>query len=155
VCFFFSRDYFWATAALYSTAWLARVLRTIYSSRSGLPATITRTAPTLLAVHIPIPTRGRFAWAPGQHVFVRFRGLGGLHALTAHPFTLASVQADGVADLVLRVHGGITRALASAVDANGGEWTTRVAVDGPYGYAGLHVALGGYDRVCLLAGGSG
>ncbi|KAJ7467697.1 FAD-binding domain-containing protein [Mycena latifolia] len=147
-----SWDYFFATAALYGTVWLARFLRTLYLTRVGLPATVTRAAPDLLAVRIPVP-RGRLAWAPGQHVFIRFGGLGA-HALTSHPFTIASVRADRTAELILRVHGGITRALARKVDAaNDGQWATRVVIDGPYG--GVHVPLQGYDRVYLLAGGSG
>ncbi|KAJ7073226.1 ferric reductase NAD binding domain-containing protein [Mycena belliarum] len=151
-----SWDYFFATAAIYASVWLARVLRTLYTTRLGLPATVTRAAPTLLRIRVPVPRAGgRLKWAPGQHVFVRVAGLGGAHALTSHPFTIASVRADAAAELVVREHRGLTGALARRVDKEGagGEWTTRVVVDGPYG--GVHIALQGYDRVLLLAGGSG
>jgi NAD(P)H-flavin reductase len=106
----------------------------------------------------------RFAWAPGQHVFVRFLGLG-LHALSSHPFTVSSLHAAGAGgenttegegentvELVLRVHGGITRALAAKA-AGRPAWATRVVLDGPYG--GLHAPLRAFERVYLLAGGSG
>ncbi|KAJ6605137.1 ferric reductase NAD binding domain-containing protein [Mycena sp. CBHHK59/15] len=149
-------DYFLATAAIYIVVWLTRVLRTLYITRRGLPASVTRTSPTLLAVSIPIPAapRGRFSWAPGQHIFLRFGGLGAAHAFTSHPFTISSVRADGAAELVLHVHKGISRRMADKVDAAAGAaWTTRVVVDGPYG--GMHTPLKGYDRVYLLGAGSG
>ncbi|KAJ7686023.1 ferric reductase NAD binding domain-containing protein [Mycena rosella] len=152
-----SWDYFFATAAIYTTVWLARVLRTLATTRLGLPAAVTRATPTLLLLRIPAPGRGRLAWAPGQHLFLRVAGLGAAHALTSHPFTIASVHADGAVQLVLRVNSGLTRAIVRAVDAAavgaGAAWATRVVVDGPYG--GVRTALAGYDRVYLLAGGSG
>ncbi|KAJ7440264.1 hypothetical protein FB451DRAFT_1443575 [Mycena latifolia] len=52
-----SWDYFFATAALYGTVWLARFL---HLTRAGHPATITSAMPDLLAVRIPVP-RGRRA----------------------------------------------------------------------------------------------
>lgn len=98
-------------------------------------------------------------WAPGQHVFVRVLGLG-VHALTSHPFTISSLHTssggegkeEAELELVMRVHGGLTHALARRV-AGKAAWATRVVVDGPYG--GLHVPLQAYERVYLLAGGSG
>ncbi|KAJ7150049.1 ferric reductase NAD binding domain-containing protein [Mycena crocata] len=176
-----SWDYFWATLALYATAWLYRFLRTLYTTRLGLPAIVARASPTLLTISVPLPAHttskasSRLRWTPGQHVFLRIAGLGPLRALSSHPFTIASVHADGRALLVVRVHGGITAALAARVDrwekgrlGSDGEgkggvgkgedgeevgWRTRVVVDGPYG--GVHVPLARYDRVVMLAGGSG
>lgn len=96
-------------------------------------------------------------WNPGQHVFVRFMdlGLGPLHWFSSHPFTVVSLPRDGKVELVLKVHGGITAALAKKAVGRGGKAAvqTRVFVDGPYG--GLPIDLKGYDRVMLLAGGSG
>ncbi|KAJ6627669.1 FAD-binding domain-containing protein [Mycena sp. CBHHK59/15] len=149
-----SWDYFWATLAIYALAWLARVLRTLYTTGLGLPASVTSAGDGLIKISIRAPA-GRFKWAPGQHIFVRVLGLG-VHALSSHPFTISSVRAAGAAEntveLVLRVHGGITLALASRVEGKAG-WATRVVVDGPYG--GLHVPLQAYERVYFLAGGSG
>ncbi|KAJ7314611.1 FAD-binding domain-containing protein [Mycena albidolilacea] len=150
-----SWDYFWATLALYVLAWLARVGRTLYTTRLGLPATLTSVGPDLVRLSVCVPA-GRMKWAPGQHVFVRALGLG-VHALTSHPFTISSLHSgegkeEAELELVMRVHGGLTHALARRV-AGKAAWATRVVVDGPYG--GLHVPLQAYERVYLLAGGSG
>ncbi|KAJ6577925.1 FAD-binding domain-containing protein [Mycena capillaripes] len=147
-----SWDYFWATLAIYGLAWLSRVARTLYTTGFGLPATIESAGPDLIKLSVRVPAR--FKWAPGQHVFVRVMGLG-VHALTSHPFTVSSLHtrgAENTAELVMRVHGGLTHALAQRV-AGKAAWTSRVVVDGPYG--GLHVPLKVYERVYLLAGGSG
>ncbi|KAJ7116706.1 FAD-binding domain-containing protein [Mycena epipterygia] len=147
-----SWDYFWATAAIYGLAWLLRVARTLYTTGLGLSATAESAGPDLIKLSVRVPAR--FKWAPGQHVFVRVLGLGA-HALTSHPFTISSLHAAGAqntAELVLRAHGGLTRALARKVGGTPG-WTTRVVLDGPYG--GLHVPLAAYERVYLLAGGTG
>ncbi|KAJ7683212.1 FAD-binding domain-containing protein [Mycena rosella] len=145
-----SWDYFWATAAIYAVAWLARVVRTLYITGLGLPATIESAGPALIKLTVRAPAR--LSWTPGQHVFVRVLGLG-VHTLTSHPFTVSSLRASGAAELVLRVHGGLTRALAARVAAAPAGWATRVVLDGPYG--GLHVPLAAYERVYLLAGGTG
>ncbi|KAJ7249940.1 hypothetical protein C8J57DRAFT_1521539 [Mycena rebaudengoi] len=105
-----------------------------------------------LNVSIRVPSR--FKWTPGQHVFMRFLGLG-IHALSSHPFSVSSLHTGGeenTVELVLRVHGGITRVLARKVSGRP-LWATRVVVDGPH--SGLHVPLQTYDRVLLFAGGSG
>ncbi|KAJ7265322.1 FAD-binding domain-containing protein [Mycena rebaudengoi] len=151
-------DYFIATGAIYLLAWFARVLRTIYITHSGIPAFVESVdgGTTMLKVAIRAPKH--FAWAPGQHVFVRFFGLGMLHTPTSHPFTVSSLHTpsgngeDNMVDLLMRVRGGITRALAEKVASKPG-WATRVVVDGPYG--GLQVPLKTYDSVVLLAGSSG
>ncbi|KAJ7503365.1 hypothetical protein B0H11DRAFT_582059 [Mycena galericulata] len=149
-----SWDYFWATAAIYALAWLSRVLRTLWITGFGLPATVDTAGPGLLKIAIRVPV-ARFRWAPGQHIFIRVFGLGA-HVLTSHPFTVGSLPTAGAtentAELVLRVHGGLTRALAHRVAGKAG-WATCVVVDGPYG--GLHVPLKAYERVYLLAGGTG
>ncbi|KAJ7082896.1 FAD-binding domain-containing protein [Mycena belliarum] len=146
-----SWDYFWATAAIYAVAWLARVFRTLYTTGLGLPATVESVGPALIKITVAAPSR--FKWAPGQHVFVRVLGLG-VHALTSHPFTVSSLRGPDAqsVELVMRVRGGLTRALAGRA-AGKAAWATRVVLDGPYG--GLHVPLAKYERVFLLAGGTG
>ncbi|KAF7297802.1 Ferric-chelate reductase [Mycena kentingensis (nom. inval.)] len=155
---FTSWHYFYATAALYTTAWLTRVVRTFYTSGLGLPASIDSAGPDLVRIRITPRPRVGFAWTPGQHVFIRVLGLG-IHALTSHPFTVASVktkgeEGEGVVELVLRARGGLTRALQRRVEGTPG-WTTRVVLDGPYGGLKTPRPLEGYDRVVLLAGGTG
>ncbi|KAI9068058.1 hypothetical protein FKP32DRAFT_1642960 [Trametes sanguinea] len=148
-----SWDYFWATAALYGVSWLARQGRTIYNgvrhnaSFEALPEDM---------VKITVPTT--LSWRPGQHYFVRFLDLG-IHAATSHPFTVATLADDvdaekgvNVMEIYARVRGGITARMA-ALCAAGGLRSSRVLLDGPYG--GIEGDLRLYDRVLLLAGGSG
>ena len=165
------RDYFFGTAAAWALAWLIRFARSIYNSGfTGLPATLdVLSAPQpdipntgLVRVRINAPRRVRAA--PGQHVFLRFLGAGA-HSLTSHPFTIAGVrdaESSGARDaegpgtreleVVFRVHGGTTAALAARAAGKVG-LSMRVLVDGPYG--GIPVTLAAYHRVLLLAGGSG
>ncbi|EKM57469.1 uncharacterized protein PHACADRAFT_251129 [Phanerochaete carnosa HHB-10118-sp] len=158
-----SWDYFWATLAIYSTAWLIQVSRTLYNSSFGLPYTLEQLSdPDMVKVTITVPAR--FRWSPGQHVLLRFLTLSHLSAFSTHPFTIANAAASAsesghtdsstvtrAVEIVFRVRGGITRTLQeAALRRTGGG---RVLLDGPYG--GLPVSLRGYDRVYLLAGGSG
>ncbi|KAL1745572.1 hypothetical protein HDZ31DRAFT_36155 [Schizophyllum fasciatum] len=158
-----SWDYFYGTAAAFGLAWLIRFVRTIYNSTlAGLPASLEVLSPPVpqvpgtglirVCIHAPLRVRA----AAGQHFFLRFLGAGA-HALTSHPFTVASVrdaETTGTRelDVVFRVHGGTTAALAARA-AGKVELGMRVLLDGPYG--GVPVTLAAYDRVMLLAGGSG
>ena len=144
------RDYFWGTAAAWGLARLIQTVRTLYHSRLGLPATIETLPDNFLRIRIRSPRP--LAIAPGQHVFLRFLDAG-LHAFSSHPFTVCGMGEDGkTADVVLRVRGGTTKVLAARA-AGRPSVATRVMVDGPYG--GVPVALRTYDRVLLMAGGSG
>jgi hypothetical protein len=149
------RDYFWATLAVWGSAWLIRVLRTFYNSSTSLSAEVSALPDaTLLQVSIDAPAR--LAWGPGQHVFLRFLDLG-LHAFSSHPFTVASLPPTNAAGtrtmhIVIRVHGGFTAALARSI-AGRASVRLPVWVDGPYG--GVPAGLNAYDTVLLLAGGSG
>lgn len=86
-----------------------------------------------LKVTIPVDT----TWRPGQHMFLRFVHLG-VHAFTAHPFTICSMPATrdspGQSKLVFYVHprGGITARLANAAAQRPG-LSVPVLLDGPYG----------------------
>ena len=106
-------------------------------------------------VKVTAPTE--VAWKHGQHFFVRFLDLG-IHAASSHPFTVATLpnQSEGkegaVMEIYARVHGGITARLATLAK-QGSSGSSRVLLDGPYG--GIEGNLKAYDRVLLLAGGSG
>ena len=106
-------------------------------------------------VKITIPTK--LVWRPGQHFFLRFLDLG-IHAASSHPFTIANLPegekgSEGrVMEVYARIHGGITARLAK-VAQTGSLKRSRVLLDGPYG--GFEGKLEAYDRVLLLAGGSG
>ncbi|KAI1783527.1 ferric reductase NAD binding domain-containing protein [Ganoderma leucocontextum] len=151
-----SWDYFWATAALYGVSWFARIGRTLFN---GLGSNATFEMLPERMVKIVIPTK--VAWRPGQHFFVRFLDLG-VHAASSHPFTIASLpdvisdsekrSGERVMEVYARIHGGITARLA-AVAQSGSLKTSRVLLDGPYG--GFEGNIKAYDRVLLLAGGSG
>ncbi|KAI1791776.1 hypothetical protein LXA43DRAFT_1094126 [Ganoderma leucocontextum] len=151
-----SWDYFWAAAALYGVSWFARIGRTLFN---GLGSNVTFEMLPERMVKIVIPTK--VAWRPGQHFFVRFLDLG-VHAASSHPFTIASLpdvisdsekgSGERVMEVYARIHGGITARLA-AVAQSGSLKTSRVLLDGPYG--GFEGSIKAYDRVLLLAGGSG
>ncbi|KAI0730760.1 ferric reductase NAD binding domain-containing protein [Earliella scabrosa] len=146
-----SADYMLASVVLYFVSWFARVGRTLYN---GLNSRATLEALPENMVKITMPTK--LKWRPGQHFFVRFLGLG-IHAASSHPFTVATLsdQSEGkegaVMEIYARVHGGITARLATL--AKQGSLGSRVLLDGPYG--GVEGNLKVYDRVLLLAGGSG
>ncbi|KAI0645443.1 ferric reductase NAD binding domain-containing protein [Trametes meyenii] len=149
-----SWDYFWATAALYGVSWLTRLGRTLFN---GLRSDASFEALPENMVKITIPTK--LSWRPGQHFLIRFLDLG-IHAASSHPFTVATLPARGAEakdggrkiEVYARVHGGITSRLAALCES-GGLRSSRVLLDGPYG--GVQGNLKAYDRVLLLAGGSG
>ncbi len=157
------RDYFWATLGLYSTAFLFRILRTIYNSPLGCAAHLSIQPDGALLVRISVPPRVR--WTPGQHVFLRFFGSGvGLHTLSSHPFTISTVRGEDTTSGTrcgpekpfssgAKVHGGISGVLARMAGTSGAN--VRVFVDGPYGGVPKGLELRRFDEVLLLTGGTG
>lgn len=108
----------------------------------------------MLKVSVPV----KFTWTPGQHVFIRFQGIG-IHSLTTHPFTICSLplpsDSKGFTQLVLYVKpgGGVTRHLATLARNQPGT-TLNVLIDGPYG--GLNSkTLATFNSGLIVAGGSG
>lgn len=102
-------------------------------------------------------------WNPMDHVFITVPQLGRIHALQAHPFTIASaapgrgVSADGHSshawlNLLIRAQGGFTADLLQHARLN-----RRVSVrfDGPYGSPDALEMLQACDNAVLIAGGSG
>ncbi|EMR65091.1 putative ferric reductase transmembrane protein [Eutypa lata UCREL1] len=124
-----SWDYFIATGVLYTLSFLYSQIRTYFEFGLSHRATFTRVSNLALKVTIPIDT----TWHPSQHVFLRFIHLG-LHALTAHPFTIASVpiaiNGSGKSKLVFYVQprGGLTGRLAAAALQQPGLTTTQVII---------------------------
>ena len=148
------RDYFIATGVLYTLSYLYSQIRTYFEFGISHRASFTAVSDMALKVTIPVDT----TWQPGQHFFLRFIHLG-LHALTAHPFTIASVPATGVSrgrsKLVFYVQprGGITGRLAAATAQNPG-LNVPVLLDGPYG--GIKgKPLRNYDCGLIVACGAG
>lgn len=142
---FSNRDYIWAPAGIYQFAWFARYGLTLF--RNGLRHTASFKALPDRMVRVCIPTR--LKWSPGQHYFVRFLDMGA-HALTSHPFTVSTLHQSGTLKFCICVCEGMTGRLASCAEKQN---SSLVMLDGPYG--GIHGSLRVYDRVVLLAGGSG
>lgn len=124
-------------------------------------ATVTPVSDDCLRVDIPV---GPFTlWRPGQHMFLRFVTLG-VHAFTAHPFTICSLpDADklvgeprSVMTFYVKPRGGFTGRLAAAARASGsgGSVSVPVLLEGSYG--GVQGRpLTEYDRALVVACGSG
>jgi hypothetical protein len=151
------RDYFVATAVIYVTCYLYRFGRTIYNSGVALFAyvSILPSGPSQRLAHVRIPVPNRVSWKPGQHVFIRFWGLGFPHSFSSHPWTVSSVcneEGERAMEFVMRVQKGITARLAELATGKV-SFPVMVWVDGPYGEVpgGLDV----YDDVLFLGGGSG
>lgn len=104
-------------------------------------------------VKVVIPSHASMTWKPGQHFFLKFSP----RLLSSHPFTCTSLPSESkdgkVLEFYVRVRGGMTAKLAKMAASGGGIKSARAVVDGPYG--GLERSLRTYDRVLLLAGGSG
>ncbi|TDZ29640.1 Ferric/cupric reductase transmembrane component 7 [Colletotrichum spinosum] len=145
-----SWDYFVATAVLYALCWFYTLFRT-FMEHGVSRARLTMATPDSLVVEIETSTR----WTPGQHVYLRFLACGP-HALTAHPFTIASVPQKGQHSCMvfyIKPRGGITGRLAKMAGRSPGV-TVPVLLDGPYGGVTSRW-FRGFDRTLIVAGGSG
>ncbi|KAI9733391.1 MAG: hypothetical protein M1834_003475 [Cirrosporium novae-zelandiae] len=96
-------------------------------------------------------------WKPGQHVFLSCHSI---LPLQSHPFTIASIPADGKMEFLVRAHGGGTKRLfnralnRTSLPSTTEDLypTTNVALEGPYGcMRSLHQ----FDSVIFLAGSTG
>ncbi|KAI1084469.1 putative FRE ferric reductase-like transmembrane component [Whalleya microplaca] len=149
-----SWDYFVATGVLYTLAFLYPQIRTYFEYGLSHRARFVMVSDLALKVTIPMETQ----WRPGQHVFLRFVHLG-LHALTAHPFTICSIPvrrgSAGHSKLVFYVQprGGLTGRLAKAAAKQPG-FSVPVLIDGPYGGV-KGKPLGTYDHSLVIACGTG
>lgn len=104
------------------------------------------------------------SWSPGQHVFLSCHSI---VPLQSHPFTVASIPADGVMEFLVKAERGGTRRLFRHAAKQHGLPTTSpsssssskpstsirtVAIEGPYGAIR---PLQQFDTVVLLAGSTG
>ncbi|KAI1774852.1 putative FRE ferric reductase-like transmembrane component [Hypoxylon cercidicola] len=149
-----SWDYFIATGILYTLSFLYPQVRTYFEFGLRHRASFAMVSDSTLKVTIPIHT----PWRPGQHMFLRFATMG-VHALTAHPFTICSIpvtrSSTGTSKLVFYVHprGGITGRLAKVATQRPG-FSVPVLLDGPYGGVQgrpLHT----YGHILVIACGAG
>lgn len=149
-----SWDYFIAAAVLYSLTWLYSQLRTYLEH--GVRHRASLAMETGDTIRITVDTDAK--WNPGQHIFLRFLTQG-VHALTAHPFTICSLdRRDGGGDgaqmvFHIRARGGLTKRLAALADKDPGV-SVPVLLDGPYGgVKGRY--FDGFDHAVVIGGGAG
>ncbi|KAI0110300.1 ferric reductase like transmembrane component-domain-containing protein [Daldinia grandis] len=149
-----SWDYFIATGVLYTLSFLYPQIRTYFEFGVSNRASFTMVSDLALKVTIPIDT----TWRPGQHMFLRFVHMG-MHAFTAHPFTICSLpvvgESAGQSKLTFYVQprGGLTGRLAKAAALRPG-FSVPVLLDGPYG--GVQGRpLSTYDYSLIIACGAG
>ncbi|GAA5965128.1 hypothetical protein JCM8115_006672 [Rhodotorula mucilaginosa] len=117
------------------------------------------------AIKLAVPARG-LRWAPGQHCYISFWGLElarrpWLYGPTqAHPFSVANVPSDNEHNelrFVMRIHDGITSALARTIEARAAtagssEVDCYISLEGPHGRC---MQTSDFDTLLLIAGGSG
>ncbi|KAF5577147.1 ferric-chelate reductase [Fusarium pseudoanthophilum] len=84
---------------------------------------------------------------PGSHCFL---WIPRVRLLEAHPFTIVSNDSSGL-ELVMKSHKGFTEAVGSFARVNP-RATPSTSIDGPYGSL---PDVGNYDKLILIAGGSG
>ncbi|KAI1047441.1 hypothetical protein LB505_011721 [Fusarium chuoi] len=84
---------------------------------------------------------------PGSHCFL---WIPGLRLFETHPFTIVSNDSSGL-ELVVKSHEGFTKAVGSFASRNP-RATLSASIDGPYGSL---PDVNNYDRLILIAGGSG
>ncbi|WQF80708.1 Putative ferric reductase, NAD binding domain, ferric reductase transmembrane component-like protein [Colletotrichum destructivum] len=145
-----SWDYFIATAVLYSLCFFYAQTRT-FMEHGVRRARLSLITPSCLMVVVETDTR----WTPGQHVYLRFL-TAGVHALTAHPFTICSVPRRGEkSEMVFYVQPrkGVTGRLAG-IAAKAPGVSVPVLLDGPYGGVTARW-FSGFDRTLVVAGGAG
>lgn len=146
-----SWDYFIVTAAIYGASLLISFVKSLFHTG------IHRASISFLegnAILVEIPTK-KLRWTAGQHVFIRFFTKD-LHAYTSHPFSICSTPAaekgtQSVIKFYIRPHGGITGRLKAMAEKQ--ILSVPVQLEGPYG--GLQKSLTGFDKVMVIAGGSG
>jgi len=102
-------------------------------------------------------------WRPGQHVRLRIlsTGVGILGWTEIHPFTIASVNGDGLTLMVKKagdwtnaVYGMATKSDAIYSGGWGGEKKAKVWIEGPYGGVG-NTMMDSYSGAIFVVGGSG
>lgn len=147
------RDYFIAALALYLPTVAFSVVRTIRNSTSS-HAILTLHSDGTIQVTISTKT----TWAPGQHVFLRFR-TAGVHVLTTHPFTIGSLPSskqdtDNEMVFYIRPAGGFTARL-HALAREKSTASIGVFVDGPYGKSDVASRPTASSTALLIGGGSG
>ncbi|KAL8290349.1 hypothetical protein RQP46_002607 [Phenoliferia psychrophenolica] len=159
------RAWVWVAVGFWAFERMARLVQffslTLLRSFILRPAFIEAEAQVVegaILLRVPFPQAG---YSAGQHAYLTFLDAGLLrraHLLVqSHPFSIANVPSEdnkGTQLFVMRIHGGLTKSLASHLAQLPSPTKLRVAVEGPYGGdRGTSPSL--FDQVLLVAGGSG
>jgi predicted ferric reductase len=172
-----SWDYFIATVIVYGISFVARTYKAFIHNGFGFHAELDSLPNNMIKVTIPLPAnKSRIHWKPGQHFFIRFLK-GGVHQITNHPFTVASVDTSAYPEAwallaakdkdkgekaskqgreitcYIRLKSGTTGRMGRLIASSQTKSGVGVLLDGPYG--GMQGSLKVYDRALLIAGGSG
>ncbi|KAL1747574.1 hypothetical protein HDZ31DRAFT_31801 [Schizophyllum fasciatum] len=94
---------------------------------------------------------GPLSWAPGQHFLINVPAVAPLPI--THPFTVATAE-GGPLVFLIRAKDGWTRDLWDYVARKGGNTTTRMLVEGPFGSA-VRAHWGRHATVVIVVGGVG
>lgn len=161
--------YIWLCVALFFFDRVLRAIRAVYANLSifhpkqraagemaGFGACKAEFTPlahntTRIVIHNP-----PISWKPGQHVFLSCHSI---VPLQSHPFTIASIPADGRMEFLVKAETGGTKRFFNHAERNNGlpqpseRFCMRtVAIEGPYGNIR---PLRQFDSVVLLAGSTG
>ena len=144
-----SMKFYWATIAVWAFDRAFRLLRIATSNFRALA--LVKAESNMLVVTIPVPKWWKLHKRPGSYVFIHF-----LHAhvfFQSHPFTMSlNPNNSDELKLVCRVKDGVTKKIYDCAMKNGGEWTSRICLDGPYGHSSNFTQ---FDELIFFAGGVG
>ncbi|CCG25183.1 hypothetical protein CORT_0H00660 [Candida orthopsilosis Co 90-125] len=148
-----SWDYMWGALAFWSTQLIFRILvKTCFRPNSmflrSRRAHLTKLDENTYEINVD-NVKG-YTWRPGQHVFLRFKGL---RILDSHPFSIGSTseQGEGMKFIVVPQK-GLTKVHFEELDHQI-ELNKQVYIDGPYG--GTFRDVTKFEKVVLVASGSG
>ncbi|BEJ13004.1 hypothetical protein CspHIS471_0301780 [Cutaneotrichosporon sp. HIS471] len=153
--------YLWSCIGIWAFDRAARVTRVLFLTPTLKPNALALLPNTQGFVRLAVRTQRALAPVPGTYFFLH---LPSVSPLANHPFTLASWRrtAAGGTELhfLCKPRGGSTsllrasveRTLANAIPQELGALKLPVLLEGPYG---VSHNLNGFDRVLLVAGGSG
>ena len=147
-----AQDYMWGALAFWAAQFIYRLLiKTCFKPTTMFLRSRTAHLEKLSeqVYQITIDNVQGYKWKPGQHCFLRFKGL---RILDSHPFSISTCsQGQGMKFIVIPKK-GLTRSQYQKLDKQI-ELNTKVYIDGPYGGTFRDVLK--FDNVVLLASGSG
>lgn len=148
-----AQNYMWGALAFWASQLLYRILvKTCFKPTSmflrSRSAHLTKLDENTYEIQID-NVKG-YKWTPGQHCFLRFKGL---RILDSHPFSISTTTelGEGMKFIVVPKQ-GLTKAHFEELDRQI-ELNEQVYIDGPYG--GTFRDVSKFDKIVLVASGSG